>query len=130
MPAAGSAVTNRISVLVKDVDLNPAGPYSGKFLGYNLRKGKLTLPILYMLQNAEPAERERICDIILTGGEEEVATLVRKAIETGALKNAVATGRRMIRESRAQLDLVPTGRHRDALAGLVSTLDGMFAQFA
>ena len=111
------------------VDLAGDEAQAGKTLGSDLRKGKLTLPILYLLQNSEPSERERICDIILAGGEDEVATLVRKAVETGALKSAVATGRRMIRESRAQLDLVPPGRHQEALVGLVSTLDGMFAQF-
>ena len=31
---------------------------------------------------------------------------MRRAVETGALKSAVATGRRMIRESQAQLEAV------------------------
>ena len=102
----------------------------GKTLGSDLRKGKLTLPVLYLLQNAEGSERERICNIILRGAEDEVAPLVRSAIETGALKSAVATGRRMIREAQAQLETVPANRHREALQSLVATLDGMFAQFA
>ena len=112
------------------VDLAGDEAKAGKSLGTDLRKGKLTLPILYLLQNAETAERESICNTILNGDEEGVTGLVRKAIESGALKNAVATGRRMIRESRAQLEIVPAGRHREALEGLVSTLDGMFAQYA
>jgi octaprenyl-diphosphate synthase len=112
------------------VDLAGDEAKAGKTLGSDLRKGKLTLPILYLLQNTEAADRESICNTILKGDEEGVTALVRKAVETGALKNAVATGRRMIRESRAQLEVVPTGRHRDALEGLVTTLDGMFAQFA
>jgi octaprenyl-diphosphate synthase len=112
------------------VDLAGDEAKAGKTLGSDLRKGKLTLPILYLLQNAEDSEREKICNIILSGTEEEVGTLVRRAIETGALKNAVATGRRMIRESQAQLQTIAPGRHRDALEGLVATLDGMFAQFA
>jgi octaprenyl-diphosphate synthase len=112
------------------VDLAGDEAKAGKTLGSDLRKGKLTLPILYLLQNAEEAERESICNIILGAREDEVSTLVRKAVESGAIKSAVATGRRMIRESQAQLEAVPAGRHRDALAGLVATLDGMFAQFA
>ena len=112
------------------VDLAGDEAKAGKTLGSDLRKGKLTLPILYLLQNTEPAERDGICNIILSGGEEEVTTLVRKAVDSGALKNAVATGRRMVREAQAQLEIVAEGRHRDALAGLVTTLDAMFAQFA
>ncbi len=103
---------------------------AGKTLGSDLRKGKLTLPILYLLQNSEPADRGGICDTILSGDDAQVAGLVRKAIETGAIKNAVATGRRMNREAQAQLAFVPPGRHRDALEGIVSTLDGMIGQFA
>jgi hypothetical protein len=34
-------------VLVKNVDLNPAGPYSSKFLGYTLRKGKVNVDMQY-----------------------------------------------------------------------------------
>src|SRR2546430_15634625 len=49
---------------------------AGKTLGSDLRKGKLTLPILYLLQHSEPTERDRICEIILGGNDEEIATLV------------------------------------------------------
>ena len=103
---------------------------AGKTLGSDLRKGKLTLPVLYLLQNSELAEREGLCNVILSGNDDEVAALVRSAIQTGALKSAVATGRRMVHEAQAQLDIVPAGRHRDALTGLVNTLDAMFEQFS
>lgn len=103
---------------------------AGKTLGSDLRKGKLTLPILYLLQNSDPADREEICATILGGDDTRIAALVTKAMETGAIKNAVATARRMIREAQTQLEVVPPGRHRDALDSLVSTLDGMIAQFA
>ena len=103
---------------------------AGKTLGTDLRKGKLTLPILYLLQHSEPADRARICEIILGGSDEEIATLVRKAIETGAVNNAVVTARRMLRETEVQLKVVPANKYHDALKGLISTLDGMLGQFA
>ncbi len=49
LPPAGPAVTNRLKVILKNVDLNPAGPYSGKFLGYTLRKGKLNVEMNYQM---------------------------------------------------------------------------------
>ena len=94
-----------------------------------MRKGKLTLPILYLLQNTDSAERDAICQIILSGTDAEIATLVTKAVETGALKSAVATGRRMLGEARVELDAVAPGRYREALEGLVTTLDAMFSQY-
>ncbi len=103
---------------------------AGKTLGSDLRKGKLTLPILYLLQHSEPTDRDRICEIILGGSDEEIATLVRKAISTGAVNSAVLTARRMLRETEEQLRVVPANRYHDALKGLIRTLDGMLGQFA
>ncbi len=34
-------------VIFRDVDLNPTDPYMGKFLGYRLRKGKLSMEVNY-----------------------------------------------------------------------------------
>lgn len=103
---------------------------AGKTLGTDLRKGKLTLPILYLLQHSEPAERERICAIILGGSDEEIVMLVNKAKEGGAIRNAVSTARRMLRETEEQLRVVPANKYHDALKGLILTLDGMLGQFA
>jgi len=33
----------------KDIDLSPASPYSGKFVGYTIHKGKLTLDLKYLI---------------------------------------------------------------------------------
>ncbi|MEO6738760.1 MAG: polyprenyl synthetase family protein [Chthoniobacteraceae bacterium] len=103
---------------------------AGKTLGTDLRKGKLTLPILYLLQHSEPTERDRICATILEGSDEEIATLVKKAKDTGAVNNAVVTARRMLRETEDQLRVVPVNKYHDALKGLIRTLDGMLGQFA
>ena len=117
---------------IYDDVLDLAGDESsaGKSLGSDLRKGKLTLPILYLLQHSEPTERDRICEIILGGSDEEIATLVKKAIATGAVNNAVITARRMLRETELQLKVVPANKYHDALKGLIGTLDGMLGQFA
>lgn len=102
---------------------------AGKTLGSDLRKGKLTLPILYLLQHTEPAERERICGVILSGTDAEIGALVKRAIEIGALKFAVTAARRMLREAQTQLKVVSSNKYRDALKGLMKTLDGMLGQF-
>ncbi|MDB6059451.1 MAG: hypothetical protein JWO95_3295 [Verrucomicrobiales bacterium] len=38
-----------LNILFKDIDLHPTGPYSVKFLGYRLNKGKLSLDLQYNL---------------------------------------------------------------------------------
>ena len=111
------------------VDLAGDEAVAGKTLGSDLRKGKLTLPILHLLQNADAAERHRLSEIILNGDEDAIMVLAEKAIAAGAVKSAVATGRKMLREAHAQLEIVPANKYRDALANLVTTLDAMIAQF-
>jgi len=102
---------------------------AGKTLGSDLRKGKLTLPILHLLQTSDEAERQRLSEIILNGDDDAIYALAEKAIDAGAVKSAIATGRKMLREAAAQLEIVPANKHRDALSGLVTTLDAMIEQF-
>ncbi len=47
-PFSGT-LTNDIKISVKDVDLTPTGPYSGKFAGYGIAEGKLNLDLTYEL---------------------------------------------------------------------------------
>ncbi len=35
----------------KDIDLSPFTPYSGKYIGYKIQKGKLTLDLEYLMEN-------------------------------------------------------------------------------
>jgi len=41
--------TNKIKISVKDVDLTPTSPYSGKFAGYRIARGKLNLDLEYQI---------------------------------------------------------------------------------
>lgn len=111
------------------VDLAGDEAKAGKTLGSDLRKGKLTLPILYLLQQSDPADRQRISQQILEGDDADVNHLVQAALDGGAVRNAVATGRKLLREAGAQLSVVPANRHRESLGLLVETLDEMIAPF-
>jgi octaprenyl-diphosphate synthase len=102
---------------------------AGKTLGSDLRKGKLTLPMLHLLQISSVEERHRISDIILQGDEGSINQLVEQALAAGAVKFAVAAGCRMLRECQEQLGAVPPGKYREALAKLCNGLLEMLAPF-
>jgi octaprenyl-diphosphate synthase len=102
---------------------------AGKTLGSDLRKGKLTLPMLHLLQISSVEERHRISDIILKGDEVSINHLVQQALSAGAVKFAVAAGCRMLRECQEQLAAVPASKYREALAKLCSGLLEMLAPF-
>ena len=117
---------------VYDDVLDLAGEESraGKTLGSDLRKGKLTLPILHLLQISDEAERHRISEVILTGDESAIDRLVDQALSAGAVKFAVAAGCRMLRECQEQLQVVQEGRYRDSLGKLCAGLLEMLERFA
>jgi DNA repair protein RadC len=56
---------------------------TGKTLGTDLRKGKLTLPILTLLESASDFERERCATLVLEGKLEEVTALLQRAPAEG-----------------------------------------------
>jgi octaprenyl-diphosphate synthase len=102
---------------------------AGKSLGSDLRKGKLTLPILHLLQQSTPAERQHLSEIILSGSDADLGVLLERALEGGAVKAAVETGRAMLQEAATCLDVLAPSEYRDALVSLVTTLDSMISQF-
>jgi len=55
--------------------------------------------------------------------------LVRQALDAGAVRNAVATGRKLLREAASHLDNVPHNKYRTALVHLVESLDAMITPF-
>jgi octaprenyl-diphosphate synthase len=111
------------------VDLAGDETRAGKTLGSDLRKGKLTLPVLYLLQQSDPEERHRISHLILEGDDADVGQLVRQALDAGAVRNAVTTGRKLLREAASHLDDLPQNKYHAALVQLVESLDRMIAPF-
>lgn len=100
---------------------------AGKTLGSDLRRGKLTLPVLHLLQTSGPAERERLCALIVEGREDEIRALVARAVETGAVRHAATTGQDMLAQAADSLRALPETSYRESLQSLCATLDAMIA---
>jgi octaprenyl-diphosphate synthase len=99
----------------------------GKTLGSDLRRGKLTLPILHLLNTSTPEERERLGGLILDGQEDEIRGLVETALSRGAVQHAVKTGRTMLREALDGIAPLEHSVYKESLNSLCETLDGMIA---
>ena len=61
--------TNDIKVSVKDMDLTPASPYSGRFAGYRIAEGKLNLDLVYQLIGTKLSSKNVITLDRFTFGE-------------------------------------------------------------
>ena len=91
---------------------------TGKTVGTDLAKGKLTLPLLHVLAQANDAERERLHTIILHGTEENRVELLAQVVERGGLKNAVRRIQSYLDQAVASLQVLPKSSFRDTLEGI------------
>ncbi len=101
---------------------------TGKTLGTDLRKGKLTLPVLTLLESASTFDRERCCSLVLEGKLEEVTALLQNSPTDGALDKSIETAAELIRAAQAGLAPLGTNQHLDALFGLGEALHELLEQ--
>lgn len=111
------------------LDLAGSEANVGKTLGTDLRKGKLTLPILHLLQTSSEPRRQRLSAAILRGNDGDVESLAAAACEEGGIRSAVSAGAKILREAREQIELLETGKFRDALDGVCESVGRMLDQF-
>lgn len=101
---------------------------TGKTLGTDLRKGKLTLPVLILLRSAPAVEKERCADLILEGNLSEITKLVKAAAANGALSAAVAEGQESLRDAESRLTGLPDNEYSRALLGLSEAVRDLFEE--
>ena len=107
------------------LDLVGSEEVVGKTLRTDLAKGKLTLPILNLLEKASDSQRIKLNKRILDQEPLDLPVLLGIAEYEGAIDSAVDTALAMLEESRA--DLVPLGDsvHSEALASITLFLAGL-----
>ena len=106
------------------VDLFGSEALAGKSLGTDVAKGKLTLPVLLMLERATPADRERLQGIVQgwhNGAMERLGEMLARYETLGASLDIV---HQYLERSRQILKELPETSGRLALAGLTEYLAG------
>ena len=109
------------------IDLVGAEDKIGKTLGTDLKKGKLTLPILNLLESASPTQRHKLNRLLVQHEPVDVGVLAGIADYAGALEAAVETARSLTAAARAHLLVLPGNPHADALGSIADYLDGLLA---
>lgn len=101
----------------------------GKTLGTDLRKGKLTLPVLLLLGSAAAIDRERYCEYILSEKSDAIARLLKSGATRAALENSIDAGRNLIRDAQSELDRLGNTVRVESLFLLGEALKELFEQF-
>ena len=92
----------------------------GKNVGDDIREGKATLPVLLAMERCSPEEREMLREAIRTGEVERLSQIIDVVRRTGAIEATRSAAEDEIARARANLDVLPAGRAREALLELCS----------
>ena len=98
----------------------------GKTLGSDLRKGKLTLPLIFLLQSARRSgDHEELSSRLLAGSDADHEKIVVMLGERGALKQTAEAARSLVEESLGALEALDENRFTDGLRGVAEYLLAM-----
>lgn len=98
----------------------------GKTLGSDLRKGKLTLPLILLLQSARRAGDHDMVSALLLGGEEvEAEKITRLLAERGSLQQTAMAANGLVGEALAALDPLDDNRFTSGLRGVAEYLQAL-----
>lgn len=100
----------------------------GKTLRTDLEKGKLTLPILNLLEAATEAQRVKLNKRILAQEPLDLPVLLGIAEYEGAIESAVDTAVEMLDDCRNDLKMLSDSEYADALEQITYFLEGLLAQ--
>ena len=96
---------------------------AGKTLGTDLAKGKLTLPLLYLLESATEAQRAKISKRIVNGEPMDTSILAGIADYAGSIERAVQFAKNMLIEARSDLVALTESPQKTALEQITRYLD-------
>ena len=106
--------------LIDDLlDFTSSGETLGKAAGVDLLEGKLTLPLIYLMQS-DDSVRELVQTVIAEANYESIprATLIAAVERTGALRQAKARADEYAEAARDCLDTLPDSPYCDALRSI------------
>jgi octaprenyl-diphosphate synthase len=93
-----------------------------------LEKGKLTLPILNLLETATEKQREKLCHLLVQKEPFDLSALANIADYVGALELALDAAGRLLREARENLIGLPSSPYSQALEQVTLFLDDLLGQ--
>ena len=105
------------------VDLIGSEDQIGKTLGTDLEKGKLTLPILNLLERANPKQKEQLSKRIIEQQALDLPVLVGIAEYEGAMAEALETATRLVSEARDTLVLLEASEFTSAMKNITLFVD-------
>jgi octaprenyl-diphosphate synthase len=112
------------------LDLAGSEETAGKTLGSDLRKGKLTLPLLYLLETANQEQYHRFNEVLLRSDPDELAEMQNDVTTRGCLRRAVETTKQLVVDAKQELKEVSLNKYTLAMLEIGDFLSDTVDQFA
>jgi len=107
------------------VDLIGTEDAIGKTLGTDLEKGKLTLPMLTLLENATDDQRTKLNKRIIDQEALDFEVLVGIADYAGAIEDALDTAAEILADARKELTCLVDSKYTTGLIDITAYLDDL-----
>jgi octaprenyl-diphosphate synthase len=107
--------------LIDDVlDFTSSEEVLGKPTGNDLREGKVTLPLIYLLQRCEPEEAQKVKSVLEEGGFNPVGfgEVLQLIDHYDTLRTARAKARELAEQAKRCLENLPDTPYKEALRSL------------
>ncbi|NMM26425.1 MAG: octaprenyl diphosphate synthase [Glaciimonas sp.] len=107
--------------LIDDVlDYSGNAAEIGKNVGDDLREGKPTLPLIYLMQHGTPTQRELVRACIVHGDEQHFEQILADITTSGALEYTTGKAQQAAGKAVTALTHLPDNRFKDSLLELCS----------
>ncbi len=110
------------------VDIIGAEKEIGKSLGTDFQKGKLTLPVILLLQRAQESEMHLISSLLLNEHANSRVMLVDFINRYGTMKDSAAKAQSLLAQAAKVLASMPGNEGRCALETLIHYLESKLAE--
>jgi octaprenyl-diphosphate synthase len=105
--------------LIDDVlDYSGKAADIGKNVGDDLREGKPTLPLIYLMQNGTPVQRELVRTCIESGDEKHFDEILQAITSSGALDYTKREAEKAAQRASASIAMLPDSQFKDSLLHL------------
>ncbi|KIF81902.1 octaprenyl diphosphate synthase [Noviherbaspirillum autotrophicum] len=90
----------------------------GKNVGDDLREGKPTLPLIYLMQHGTAEQRQLVRSCIETGDEQHFDEILRAITSSGALAYTKGEAEKAVRRATNSISSLPDSQFKDSLVQL------------
>ena len=109
------------------IDLVGEETNTGKTLGTDLEKGKLTLPLLNLISSGTASQKEKLNQRILLKEPIDINVLAGIADYDGAIERALDTGKALLQESRKLLSSLENTSYKTGLVEIRNYLEKLLS---